>query len=122
MALFGLFGGKKNEPQQGDFFLDFEEAQTFGNAEYMKQTKTIKRTFPKVKGKESGKTIVSQVSSDSMRKMDGKQAANPSAFSSTTSSSSEPAAEAPKMSTPKPNLKVDSSMDMFRSMAKNIKR
>ena len=87
MALFGLFGGKKNEPQTGDFFLDFEEAQTLGNTEYMKQPKTIKRTFPKLKGKE-GKTIISQVSSDNMRSVDPNQVPSRSSSSSASFSSS----------------------------------
>jgi hypothetical protein len=118
MALFGLFGGKKKaETPKGDFFLDFEEAQTFGNAELMKKSVTIKRTFPKVRG-EGGATVVTQVSSETMRKVNPNQAA-----SRTTESSTEAApAPQPTLSSSKPNLKVDSSMDMFRSMAKNIKR
>lgn len=120
MAIFGLFGGKKNnDAQKGEFFLDFEEAQTLGNTEYMKQAKTIKRTFPKLKGN-GGATIVSQVSAENMRTIDPNQAAN---RSTTTSSSSESfAAPAPTMSSSRPNLKVDSSMDMFRNMAKKINR
>ncbi len=171
MALFGLFGGKKNEPKKGDFFLDFEEAQTLGDTEYMKQTKTIKRTFPKLKGKE-GKTIISQVSSDNMRSVDPNQvpsrptsssasfsssfgnassfSSSSSSFSSSSSSSFTPATPAPeptpapapvvqetkapepvveekKIETPAPAptpapKEVDTSMDMFRSMAKNIRR
>ncbi|MGB2924626.1 MAG: hypothetical protein WBB82_04960 [Limnothrix sp.] len=133
MALFGLFGSKKqNEPQEGDFFLDFEDAQTLGNTEYMKQSKTIKRTFPKLKGN-PGKTIITQVSSDKMRDLGANQpTARPasnfgSSFSSPLSSSNSesgtetPAAEtisAPQMK----NVKVDSSMDMFRNMAKKISK
>ena len=124
MALFGLFGGKKNEPQTGDFFLDFEEAQTLGDTEYMKQSKTIKRTFPKLKGN-PGKTIISQVSADNMRGVDPSQEASRSSSSfgssSASTSAETPAPEmqpAPKMN----NVKVDSSMDMFRNMAKKISK
>lgn len=124
MALFGLFGGKKKEPQTGDFFLDFEEAQTLGDTEYMKQIKTIKRTFPKVKGN-PGKTIISQVSAENMRGVDPNQEAprSSSSFGSAAASTSAetPAPEmqpAPKMN----NVKVDSSMDMFRNMAKKISK
>ncbi|AFY38189.1 hypothetical protein Lepto7376_1869 [[Leptolyngbya] sp. PCC 7376] len=164
MALFGLFGGK-TEQQQGDFFLDFEEAQTLGDTEYMKQSKTIKRTFPKLKGNE-GKTIISQVSSDNMREVDPNQtpsrsnssasfaSSTPSFASATPSFSSsftpaqpaapeekapmvaetavpEPVAEtkqetlAPVPSftaPPAPQQKTDTSMDMFRNMAKNIRK
>lgn len=119
MALFGLFGGKKDDSQKGDFFLDFEEAQTLGDTEYMKQVKTIKRTFPKVRG-EGGATSVVQVSADSMRKVDPNQAASRSSESSSSSGSF--AAPQPTMSSSNPKLKVDSSMDMFRNMAKKINR
>ncbi|OKH19025.1 hypothetical protein [[Limnothrix rosea] IAM M-220] len=168
MALFGLFGGNKNEPQKGDFFLDFEEAQTLGDTEYMKQPKTIKRTFPKIKGQE-GKTIISQVSSDKMRNVDPNQVpsrstsssssfsssfgsassfSSSSSFGSTSSSSFSSSTPAPKPAAPAPTVQetkapepvveekkfeppapapkasnqVDTSMDMFRSMAKKIKR
>lgn len=125
MALFGLFGGKKNEPQTGDFFLDFEEAQTLGDTEYMKQSKTIKRTFPKVKGN-PGKTIISQVSSEKMRGVDPNQEASrsSSSFGSATAASTSAETPAPEMQ-PAPkmnNVKVDSSMDMFRNMAKKISK
>ena len=171
MALFGLFGGNKNEPQQGDFFLDFEEAQTLGDTEYMKEVKTIKRTFPKLKGN-PGKTIISQVSSGDMRTVGGDAPAAPapasttatSSFAQSTSFSSAassftpsninptapapvapaPVAPAPVAETPAPVVeetkapeaapaptftpapvpekKPDTSMDMFRNMAKNIRR
>ncbi|MBV5261038.1 hypothetical protein FLX56_21725 [Synechococcus moorigangaii CMS01] len=120
MALFGLFGGKKKtETPKGDFFLDFEEAQTFGDTELMKKSVTIKRTFPKIRGG-SGATVVTQVSSETMRKVDPNQVASRS--TETTSSGSFSAPQQPSLSTSKPNLKVDSSMDMFRNMAKKIKR
>ena len=178
MALFGLFGGNKNETQQSDFFLDFEEAQTLGDTQYMKEAKTIKRTFPKLKGN-PGKTIISQVSSGDMRTVGGDTpAAAPAPTSTATSSFAQstsfssaassftpssvnptaptttapapvaetapaptftPAAEAPapvveetKAPEPAPaptftpapvaEKKVDTSMDMFRNMAKNIRR
>jgi hypothetical protein len=138
MALFGLFGGKKKEPQTGDFFLDFEDAQTLGDTEYMKKSKTIKRTFPKIKGN-PGKTIISQVSADKMRDVDPNQEAprSSSSFGSFTSSfsastpaaPSTPAAQTPETPAPEAppapkmkNVKVDSSMDMFRNMAKKISK
>lgn len=118
MALFGLFGGKKNEPQTGDFFLDFEEAQTLGDTEYMKQSKTIKRTFPKIKGN-PGKTIISQVSAEKMRGVDPNQETSRSSVAATSSETPAPEMQpAPTMN----NVKVDSSMDMFRNMAKKISK
>lgn len=122
MALFGLFGGNKSESKTGDFFLDFEEAQTLGDSEYMKQSKTIKRTFPKLKGS-NGKTIVTQVSADNMRDVDPSTASSRSSAFTSTETASSSAAEAPADNfQPRANLKVDSGMDMFRSMAKKINR
>lgn len=174
MALFGLIGGKKDEPKKGDFFLDFEEAQTLGDTEYMNEVKTIKRTFPKLKGN-PGKTIVSRVSSDNMSTVgDNAPTATPAAPSTSTSSFAQstsfasanssftpanttpapvapapvaeapapapvaetpaPVAPAPVAETPAPapaptftpapipEKKPDTSMDMFRNMAKNIRR
>ena len=172
MALFGLFGGKKDEPKKGDFFLDFEEAQTLGDTEYMKESKTIKRTFPKLKGN-PGAVIVSRVSSDDMSTVGDNAPAAPAASapaptssfaqstsfagaaSSFTPASTTPAAPAPVAETPAPaapapvaetpaapvveeakapepaptftpapvpEKKTDTSMDMFRNMAKNIRR
>lgn len=47
-GLFGLFGGKKEEdPQPKDaFFLDDESAKSMGDTAYMKESKSIRRTFP----------------------------------------------------------------------------
>jgi len=114
MALFGLFGGNKNESKTGDFFLEFEDAQTLGDTEYMKQPKTIKRTFPKLKGNQ-GKTIVTQVSAENMRDVD------PNTATSRVSSFA-PAETPAETFQPRPNLKVDGGMDMFRNMAKKINR
>lgn len=128
MALFGLFGKKDDAvPEQpkrtGEFFLDFEEAQTLGNTEYMKQSKVIKRTFPKVRGAK-GATLVTQVSADKMRNIDPNRMGRPSVSeaASTTSSTSSftPTVPAPKPA--RPNRSAGNDLDMFRKMAKDIKR
>ncbi len=121
MALFGLFGGKKkNEAPKSDYFLDFEEAQTLGDTELMKKSVTIKRTFPKLKG-QGGATVVTQVSSEVARKLNKNQQAAPRTTEA-TQSSSETTSTPITPAAPRPNLKVDSSMDMFRNMAKKINR
>ncbi|ANV83804.1 hypothetical protein AWQ21_05060 [Picosynechococcus sp. PCC 7003] len=121
MALFGLFGGKKkNETPKSDYFLDFEEAQTLGDTELMKKSVTIKRTFPKLKG-QGGATVVTQVSSEVARKLNKNQQAVSQATEA-TKASSEAASTPITPAAPRPNLKVDSSMDMFRNMAKKINR
>lgn len=53
MALFGLFGNKNEDPQPKDaFFLDDEVAKSMGDTSYMKQPKSIRRTYPKGGGGE----------------------------------------------------------------------
>jgi|NOAtaT_6_FD_contig_31_2976132_length_552_multi_6_in_0_out_0_1 hypothetical protein len=121
MALFGLFGGNKNESKTGDFFLEFEDAQTLGDTEYMKQPKTIKRTFPKLKGNQ-GKTIVTQVSAENMRDVDPNTATSRVSSFAPAETSSAPAETPAETFQPRPNLKVDGGMDMFRNMAKKINR
>ncbi len=53
-AFFGLFG--TGEPSK---FLDSDDSKTLGDVEYMREGKTVRRTFPKtVNNKEGGERIV----------------------------------------------------------------
>jgi len=50
-GLFGLFGGKKNNPEEDPipkdaFYLDEESAKSMGDTSYMKAPKSIRRTYP----------------------------------------------------------------------------
>ena len=90
----------------------------------MRTSKTVRRTFVKTVGNPEGGESISQVSSERMIKRDGSQAKRMnSGFSSSagnTSTSSAP--ESISAPSPRPRQKVDSNMDMFRNMAKKIRK
>jgi hypothetical protein len=105
-------------PRKGDaYFLDPDSAKTLGDIEYMRTPKKVKHTFPK--GKVEG-AYEAEVSAMDMRS-GGTQAtslgnplfADTSRDPSSTVSLSTPVQE---------RRKADSSMDLFRSMAKDIKK
>lgn len=131
----GLFGSSKaqsseveaapvkkvdRQPKESkEFFLDMNEARTYGNLEYMQTAKKVKRTFPKTASQPEELELVQEVSAMNQRIVaEGAEAAamstteTPAAQSSAVVSSNE-AAE---------RRKTDTSMDMFRSMAKQIRK
>jgi hypothetical protein len=96
-------------PQTGDaFFLDSDEAKTFGNLDYMRTSRQIRHTFPKqAVGKDNASVKV-------VSAMEAKRASEMAQASQAdqvvpTGSQSE-------------RRKADSSMDMFRNMARDIKK
>lgn len=132
----GLFSGKKKEAQSSAprpkdaFFLEPDDAKTFGNIDYMRKSKTIERTFPR------GKAQVSQVSSSSYKKISEQGYVAPSTSTSSAASqpsymSKTPSFQPSSFTPPTPSFKAskstvkrsnDSSIDMFRKMAKDIKK
>jgi hypothetical protein len=154
----------------GSYFLDDETAKGMGDTEYMKQTKTVRRTFPGSVGQEEFEQITQVSAIDGSaydsRKSEGARPASaapaaapvsygqsssfgqPSSFGQSSfgqssfgqssfgqSSFSQPAAtETPAPApTPEPEApapapaaqrrntgNVDTSMDMFRNMAKKV--
>jgi hypothetical protein len=124
----GLFGSKKSkdsiveqqrtpvEPTQAEktYFLSADEAKTYGNIDYMRTPKKTRRTFPKTVTNGKVSEFVQSVSSMEMKR-DGESFSTPSSAPSANpeKTSSSPTAE---------RRRSDSSMDMFRNMAKDIKR
>jgi hypothetical protein len=161
-GLFGLFGKKEEDPTPKDaFFLDDESAKSMGDTSYMKETKSIRRTYPGVAGQEEFevvKTVSAMKSSvnDSRKDFMPKRAepiaqtyTPATSFSSTSSfgGAATPSYSAPTSApapTPAPapmpeviapvaspstsnevvqkRRQSDDSMDMFRNMAKSIKK
>ncbi|MBD2178122.1 hypothetical protein H6F42_14475 [Pseudanabaena sp. FACHB-1998] len=115
MALFGLFGKKDNskdsDKKESSYFLDQDSAKTFGNIDYMRTPKAVRKTFPTVNGVE-GAEIVEIISAT--EKIEGKEI-------EVSNSTSNPPAPQPTFE-PKKNTRVDSSMDIFLNMAKDIKK
>ena len=112
-GLYGLFGGRKGQdqgqPQNKEaFFLDNDTAKTLGDTKFMRTPITIKRTFA------NGGELVQEISSLEKKKA-GKSNIPPKQIQSPTSSQSTTPASTERR-------KTDTSMDMFRDMARNIKR
>ena len=115
MALFGLFGKKdkkeNSENSDSSYFLDEDSAKTFGNIDYMRTPKAVKKTFPTVNGVK-GAEITEIISAT--EKTEGNE------INVSSSKVSEPTPQS--TFEPKINTRVDSSMDMFLNMAKDIKK
>lgn len=105
----------KTKKEQSAFFLESTEAQTFGNLEYMQTSKKTRRTFPKTLDNPNGNDYVQETSATG-RVIPGKpQAATPKV-------ESEPTQSAPTADTAAERRKAASDMDMFRKMAKDIRK
>ena len=130
-----LFGKKNNNQSQEDFFLDRDSASSLGNVDYMRKSKTVKRSYPKAAGKINDIAGETEKSVSSMRKrenvnvaenktaenktVENKTAASPSSSipSKSTSSSTKSSTSTP---TPvKPPTISNNRLD-FKSMARNI--
>ncbi|MEB3294866.1 MAG: hypothetical protein VKJ24_17050 [Synechococcales bacterium] len=124
-GLFGLFGGNNNDKPKTAYFLDDDAARSEGNREYIRESKTIRRTFPKSANGEEFE-IVKSVSSQQQVVEDSRTGM--SSFTSTPSSASngksavEPASASAKSEEAQTRRSADTSMDMFRNMAKDMRR
>jgi hypothetical protein len=150
-----LFGGRNNDAPKGEYFLDDDAAKSMGNTDYMREVKTVRRTFPKGPGAEEFEQV-NRISAESRRLADSRGAVSTSQTSKITradvSTGNAPSFQAPKYqapsyqaSTPAPAPAAefkptevsespqpkgaprrtggsDGGMDMFRNMAKTIKR
>jgi len=116
MALFGLFGKKdKNEESENTdsaFFLDQDSAKTFGDIDYMRTPKAVRKTFPTVNGVK-GADITSVFT------------ASEQVASAETTTQNNQDVEKIAQATFEPkqiNTRIDSGMDIFLNMAKDIKK
>lgn len=123
MALFGLFGKKESQDDGGQkkdaFFLDYDDAQTLGDVEFMRKTVEVRRTFPKTKNAQKSAELVSKVSSMEAEVVEksGQKVIKQSQSATDATPQADQSAGV--------NLerrKSDSSLDMFRNMAKEIKK
>lgn len=121
----GNGNGNGAAPESKFFFLDPDEAKTFGNIDYMRTTKSIRRSFPKAKlGSDNAvvrnisATEISLANSVSVAPTTAKPTASPTAAPvSPTEPSAKPAA------TESQNQRTsDSSMDLFRNMARDLRK
>lgn len=124
-----LFGSKnkdngeqpKRQKQQA-FFLDPDEAKTYGDIDYMRKPSTVRRSFPKTLNNPDGGEMIEEVSSLEKKSLSKKQPSSMnknqpySASTDSTESLSKDDTDFQK------RRQSDSSMDMFRNMAKDIKK
>ncbi len=99
------------------YYLESSDAQTFGNLEYMQTSKKIRRTFPKTAGSEEEIEYIQELSAMG-RVVPGKakvEIIDPKAESQPTQNSSTDTTAAQRR-------KAGSDMDMFRKMAKDIRK
>ncbi|MEO1134044.1 MAG: hypothetical protein AAFX40_15240 [Cyanobacteria bacterium J06639_1] len=130
-----LFSGG-NKSSGGAFYLDPDDAKTFGNIDYMRAERTVKRTFAKMGDAEEGGELTLRVSSAKSEEVSEAPSAprtgatpsfqsfNPTSTSSTSSESKSAGSSEStfKPQSSSPNSSSGSSMDMFRNMAKDIKK
>ena len=113
-AIGGLFRSKSQDaqpeaPQQtGAYFLNADDAVSFGNIDYMRSSTSTRRTFPKAAVGDDN-AFVQSVSS--MKKADMK--AQAIAEAKLPSLSEQPKTE---------RRRADSNLDMFRNMARDLKK
>jgi hypothetical protein len=120
----GLFGSKPSQDssvqlpnsasvQPDTYFLGADEAQSLGNVDYMRATKTVRRTFPKTVDSPEEKELIVKVSATTKQEA-GKNGLIVPAESNGAMPKTEAAAQERR--------RADTSMDMFRNMAKNIRQ
>lgn len=130
----GLFGRKEKQSaapqprQTGAFFLSEDDAKTFGDIDYMRSNKVVRRTFAKKKGQTEEMESVRQISAMDMRNLDemGRPTQTNNGASGMANGSStsnfQPSTASEKSDFQRRTAKTDTSMDMFRNMAKDIKK
>lgn len=118
-GLFGLFGRKTKyvsdptpvaKEDKDAFFLDSDSAKTLGDIEFMRKSKVLKRSFPKtLKGK--GREVVKFVSSMKVADVNENQtiSAQPELPVETNGATSD-------------RKRLDSSLDVFRKMARDLRK
>ena len=129
--VFGKGAPKDSTQSKEAYYLSDDDAKSFGDIEYMRSVKTVKRTFAKKKGETEHMESVRQISATTMTSVDDttSYSAPQASWSSSASTSNTPAASTsseskPAASVPSTPRRVASSndMDMFRNMAKKIRK
>ncbi|MCL6433852.1 MAG: hypothetical protein K6T90_06470 [Leptolyngbyaceae cyanobacterium HOT.MB2.61] len=125
--LKGLFGAGKSTEQPSQFptatsqssqnsqsyFLEADDARTLGHVNYMRTAKVVKRTFPKTVDSKEEMEVTIEISSLLKRNVslngtpDGVNGSQPPTL---------------KVDEAAERRRTDTSMDMFRDMARNLKK
>jgi hypothetical protein len=102
------------------FFLDANDSQSYGNLEYMRAAKKVRRTFPKTVDQPNEMEFVQEVSATKRIVESGKQVTVPNSVVM-PQNSEQPVIEV-KKDEGSDRRKGDKSMDMFRNMAREIRK
>ncbi|PZV09658.1 MAG: hypothetical protein DCF32_01715 [Leptolyngbya sp.] len=133
----GLFGGKAKNPGEADrpvrkqppaqqptikqvggaYFLSEDDAKSYGNIEYMRSSKTVRRTFAKKRGETGEKESIRQISA-----LEAKRLQEQGLSIEKLAPSEVTIQPAVKKDASAERRKVDTNLDMFRKMAKDIKK
>ena len=100
----------------GAFFLDADSAVSMGNVEYMRTVKKVKRTYAKTVESPDHVEQVKEISA-----LNGKISLGNSG-STAPNPASEPQSSVPQNNETQQRRSSDSSMDMFRNMAKDLRK
>jgi hypothetical protein len=93
------------------FFLDPDEAKTMGDIDYMRKARKVKKSFPSTKAWGEAFEVEEEISATQKNGFKPQQVS-----ASGTNSSPEIKAEISQ------RRKVDSNMDLFRNMAKDMRK
>ncbi|MGL5510532.1 MAG: hypothetical protein ACRDB1_13005 [Microcoleaceae cyanobacterium] len=114
----GLFGGNKANNNSEAFFLDEDTAKGLGDVEFMRTPKTVKKSYPKAAGSINVITGEEEVTVSSINKMDRGEAPKPKSIETST----QPTTTTATSSYSVPPRRSSGDLDMFRQMAKNMKK
>ncbi|AFZ45912.1 hypothetical protein PCC7418_3808 [Halothece sp. PCC 7418] len=128
-----IFGGNSDDNNQNGgqkkqkaFYLDPDEAKTFGDIDYMRKPNTVRRSFPKSVSNPEGGEQVEEVSALEKKSLSKKK--NQPTQPQPSAQSSEQNVQEGQMYSAKDDPQIqerrqsDSSLDMFRNMARDIKK
>lgn len=122
--VFGKGTPKDDSKTKQAYYLNDDDAKTFGNIDYMRSSKTVRRTFAKKMGQEHIERI-RQISAMKAAAADNNGVFSPLtqavANENATTSSAAPDMGVPKSERPRRKL-GSNDMDMFRNMAKDIRK
>lgn len=143
-GFFGSKAKKQSEVEQVDltpsekaaraqaYFLDADSAKTLGDLEYMRTAKAVRRTFPKTLANPKGFEKINQISSiaqlEAMKKVAASVAPEAIAkidaqIEAVKQDNASQNGQAPSSQTGSSDRRsADTSMDMFRNMARDIKK
>ncbi len=106
-----------------DFFLDPDDAQTLGDINYMRKSVVVKHTFPRNLKNPDGFAVVKEVSSSEEKKVSDRN--QTTSNNNVISLPVNPQKIQEFKPQPQPSMAAattDTSMNMFRNMAKNLRR